>query len=527
MNIPISEIPSTSNLIADYLNQEEATQSLYNRNLSWEAIDQQSEEKLQQYNHRSLLASVIREQMSTLQLSETQHQNLSNLAKDNTCTLTTGHQLNLFSGPVYFIYKIAQTAAWAHKLNQRSQKYSYVPIFWMASEDHDFEEINHCFLNNQKIEWETHQKGAVGRFRLENIEKAKTQLFEAIGDAPFSNQVKETIEKAYQKEHTLAQATRLFVHELCKKWGILILDADDSRLKSVMKEIFIKEITQNTLWNATQPTLEYLKAHNYKLQANPREINLFYISKNGERNRLIADKYQWRVLEQNSTFSHTQLVKELDTHPERFSPNVLMRPLYQENILPNIMYIGGAGEIAYWLELKAYFEKTQTPFPILQVRNSFLWLSQKDLRRMTNLGLKESDLIKEKAYWEKKVVHNFSMMDLELEKKRTEIQKIYTDLIQKSEKTDKSLKNLLLAQEKKQLKAFDLLEKRLIKAEKRIHHDKLQSMDALYQSLNPKGKWQERVYNIFEWYPTLGTEFLLKVYDAMSYNVSMLNISKL
>ncbi len=526
MQIPISEIPNTQKLIKDFLNGTESTRPFYNKPFSLENIQQQSREKLSTYSHRADLCKVLEAQMKELDLSEKQLENLKKLNQKNTCTVTTGHQLNLYTGPLYFMYKILQTAKCASELNSKITDYHYVPIFWMASEDHDFEEINHCFVNHTQIHWHTEQKGAVGRFELSGIESVKEQLFQVLGKQPYSAKIQEIIDSSYQANETLSRATRKLVHALCKDFGILILDADDSKLKKLFSSNIKEELTNSALQKSTQPTLKNLDSKGYHIQANPRDINLFYFSKWG-RNRIEGYNDLFQIVNTPLQFTEKEIVQELENHPENFSPNALMRPLYQECILPNVCYIGGAGEIAYWLELKAYFECQKIPFPILQVRNSFLWLNTKEQRRLKALGLSEKDLVQAQSVLEKKVVQNFSMVDLEMDLYRKQIQNIYSELIEKSKQTDITLQNLLKAQEKKQLNAFDALDKRLVRAEKKVLSDKMESLRKLYEDLYPEGVFQERKNNVLEYYQHLGPDFLVKVYKAISYEESLLNIHNL
>src|SRR5690606_19297596 len=298
------------------------------------------------------------------------------LADSQTYTVTTGHQLNLFTGPVFFIYKILQTIKLADHLNQTFPEQRTVPVFWMATEDHDFDEINHFNTRGNYYETKAEAGGAVGRiqpddhFFIAEFEKEFT-------DSVYGTELILMMKRAYKKGNSLAQSTRILVHELFADYGLLVIDGDDADLKSQMKAIFRGELLNRDLFETTKPTVSQLTERYGKVQVNPREINLFYLSDMRGRRELDGEKYI--IIDKNISFSKDEILTELENHPEKFSANALMRPVYQETVLPNIAYIGGNAEIMYWLELKLYFEKLALPFPVLIPRNSMLFVSAKTL----------------------------------------------------------------------------------------------------------------------------------------------------
>ncbi|HEY8400700.1 MAG TPA: bacillithiol biosynthesis cysteine-adding enzyme BshC, partial [Cytophagaceae bacterium] len=481
--IPLKDTHSFSALFIDYINGEEKVKEFYEARPQLDSFKQQLEHKKFPSDRRAVLVKALTEQYKSIQLNDKVKANIDLLGKETTYTVTTGHQLNLFTGPLYFIYKIITTINLAKKLKAGFPQYDFVPVYWMASEDHDVEEINHFYLFNQKYVWETDQKGAVGRFSLKGME----QVLEA---------VKENVplfRDAYSGDRTLAQATRYLVNELFKEYGLVILDGDDKALKREFRSYFHKELFTNT-GSSIASVNEKLESKGYKVQVNPREINLFYLG-DGFRERIVREGDHFKVLNTDITLSSTQVEELVESAPEKLSPNVVIRPVYQEVILPNLAYIGGPGEIAYWLQLKDLFKEFQVPFPVLMPRNFALIVPASQVKRIEKLGLSDNDLFLstdqlKNAYLErtKEQLH-----DLSFEKQTLE--KLFEAIKQKAEAIEKPLGPYVLGEGKKALKVLEDIEKRLKKAEEKQSETEINQINNLKAKLFPEGNLQERVEN--------------------------------
>ena len=470
---------------------------------------------------RKVLSSVLQEQHADSELSEKQKHNLSLLAEENAFTVTTGHQLNLFTGPVFFVYKILQTIKLADYLNQNFPEQKTVPIFWMATEDHDFEEINHFKTRNNYYETHAKSGGAVGRILVED-DAFISEFEKEFKDSVFGTELILLLKKAYKKGNTLAEATRILVQELFADYGVLILDGDDVRLKKEMQPVFKNELLHQELIESTTETVEYLSEHYGKVQVNPRDINLFYLS--GTRNRIDFEKGIFKIVDTDLSFSKEEILKELENHPEKFSPNALMRPVYQEMILPNLAYVGGNAEIMYWLELKNYFKKIQLPFPVLIPRNSMLFLTEKTLEKAEKLSLEIPDFFKNFAAVTKDILleNNEILTQLELNEKN--LQTHFEELATAAEQTEKTFGNLVKAEKTRQLKSFDRMKKRLLRAEKIKQTEKIERLENLFLTIHPGKIWQERTLNFSVFYADLGHEWLHNCYEGINVQKSELSI---
>ena len=488
-----------SKLIVDYLDEKPEVQSLYHRFPRIENFGSQITEKAKNYTieNRLILAEALKNQNSNFPISPATQSNIELLKSEKTFTITTGHQLNLFSGPVYFIYKIASAINLCKQLKQKYSEYNFVPIYWMATEDHDFEEINHFHFNDQKIKWDKESFGPVGRVSTEGLDDTFDTFSESIGVGETAEYLKDLFKKTYLKHTNLADATRFLANELFNSEGLVIIDGDDKNLKSLFAPFVKDELINQNSFAAVSKTITQL--NEYEVQVNPREINLFYIEDN-LRGRIIFENNIYKVNNTEFQFTETEILNELKNYPEKFSPNVILRPLYQEVILPNLAYIGGGGEIAYWLELKNNFEAQKVTFPILILRNSFVIATDKLMTKSANLGISFEELFLSNQELINKKTKELSNIKIDFSEQKAILNKQFSELLKIAEQTDKSFTGAVKAQEAKQIKGLENLEKRLLKAEKRIHFEKLERITEIQNQLFPNGSLQERKSNFSVFY---------------------------
>lgn len=508
-SIPYKDTGYFSKLICDYLEENEAIKPFYNRFPSLENFEHQIEEKRKYFTKekRHLLAKRIMHQYDTNYLSQATLSNVDLLKESNTFTVTTGHQLNLFTGPLYFLYKIFSVINLCEELRKQYPNHHFVPIYWMATEDHDFEEINYFNLFNKKMEWKRESFGAVGELSTEGLVNVQRQLQSVFGKSENGKKLTSLFTDAYNKRDNLADATRYLANYLFHNHGLIIVDGNDVELKKCFIPYAEKELTENLSFKQVTETTEKLVDLGYPEQVHPREINLFYLKKN-LRERIIERDGTFYVNDTDISFSKDKIVKELHDHPERFSPNALLRPLYEEVVLPNLCYIGGGGELAYWFQLKDYFETVKVPFPILLLRNSALLVPKALSEKLEKFDLSIEDLFLSKHELLNRQIEKISKIDIDFSKQKKFLQKQFKDLYKLAEQTDKSFLGAVAAQEKKQLNGLDNLEKRLLKAQKRQFSKELEPLTKIQDELFPKQSLQERQLNFSEFYLEYGEELL-------------------
>ncbi|WP_346983891.1 bacillithiol biosynthesis cysteine-adding enzyme BshC [Chryseobacterium sp. POE27] len=519
--ISFQDIESIPQLIKDFLNQkiegfEESTFSLDHFKKSLH--QKQNSFTLQQ---REILADALENQLSELRLSSKQKQNLNDLKFKNTFTITTGHQLNLFSGPVFFVYKILQTIKTCSYLKENFPEFNFVPVYWMASEDHDFAEINHFKTENNYYEINEKSGGAVGRIQITDTFFI-SEFEKEFKDFVFGTELILMLKEAYKAGNTLTEAIRILVNRLFSDFGLLMLDGDSKELKSQVKETFKDELLNFTLHKTSKEKVYFLTGKYGKVQVNPREINLFYLT--DTRDRIDFDGKKYSIVDKNIQFTKEEILSELESHPEKFSPNALMRPVYQETVLPNLAYIGGNAEIMYWLELKDYFTKINIPFPILIPRNSMLFLKEKTVGKIEKLQLKIEDFFQNfTTITNNKILDNSEILRL-LDEKENLLTYQFSELKRAAETTEKSFGNMVKAEEVRQMKSFKRMKRRLLYAEKIKQNEMLERLENLFLDVHPSKNWQERVYNFSVFFADQGYSWLETCLEEMQIDESKLII---
>ena len=517
-NIPFSETGYFNKITCDYLAQKPALSSFYTNFSDVTGFKKQIElrrnSKLDSVSKRKVLVQALQDQYKNFNTSAKTNKNVQLLQKENTFTVNTGHQLNLFTGPLYFLYKIISTINLTTRLKDEFPKNNFVPIYWMATEDHDFDEINYFNFNGKKVSWNIKSKGAVGRLSTKGLEDVLEVFSKQLGTSKNANYLRDLFSKAYLEHKTLTEATRYLANELFGKFGLVILDGDDAALKKQFIPYIEQELIDQISFKEVGATIEELQS-TYDIQVNPREINLFYLT-DEIRERIVYENGIYRVVDTDITWDKEGILKHLIEHPERFSPNVLMRPLYQEVILPNLSYIGGGGELAYWFELKKYFEVVKVPFPILLLRNSALFITEKQLQKAKNLQISIAELFLKQHELVNKKIKEISEISIDFSEQRDYLQKEFNKLEELAKKTDKSFIGAVKAQEVKQLKGLDNLEKRLLKAQKRKLNSVVDRITELQNDLFPNQSLEERQRNFSEYYLSQGDQLISGLIDNLN-----------
>jgi bacillithiol synthase len=499
-----------SALAIDYLNQQEFLLSFQQHTPDVKGIAKAIEDRKKKSPDRPLLVNTLKEQYQTIAPSEKVKSNIELLASPNTFTICTAHQPNLFTGYLYFVYKIVHAIKTADELNSAFPEYKFVPVYYMGSEDNDLEELNRINLNGERLVWETAQTGAVGRMNNKGIDELLTKISGELDVLEYGAALTTLLKQAYLQTSSVQESTFRLVHYLFEAYGLVILIPDNAGFKKEMTAVFKDDLFIHTPAGIVKKTAEAL-SQKYHAQVNPREINLFYM-KDNIRERIIEENGGFYVNNTSINFTRQQIEAELDAHPERFSPNVVLRGLYQETILPNVAFIGGGSEIAYWLELKEMFNHYHMPFPVLLLRNSFLIVEQETGRLINKLDISNEALFEDETHLLGEIIKKHSKQQLTLEKEITQLKALYQQINDIAGKIDVTLAVHVKAIEKKAENAIRNLEKKMIRAEKRKHGEQAIQLQKIKSTLFPNNNLQERVENILPYYAKYGNAFIEMIY---------------
>jgi len=510
--INLSETKYFSKLFLDYVNGEKELESFYHLTPNIQSFKNILDSRRFDNEKRNLLNRVLARQYQSIDVSKEVNNNLEKLKNPKTFTITTGHQLNILTGPLFFIFKIIAVINTCKKLNDTYQDYNFVPVYWMASEDHDIEEIRSVTLFGKTYTWDTNQKGAVGKMNPQTLTWLLDQLPER---TPL-------FEKAYSQFNILSDSVRYYVNELFGSYGLLVLDADDKSLKQSLKEIILDDLTNHHANDLVEGTSSKLGRLGYNAQVYPRAINLFYM-KDKIRGRLVREQGTYQVLDENLTFSKEEMLNIADNSPELFSPNVILRPLYQELILPNLAYIGGPAEVAYWLQLRDVFDYYKISFPIIMPRNFALLIGRNDYRKLNKLMIRGQDLFLDIQELKRRFLEEHAAYSLTIDSEKKIMDEVFESIKNKTRAVDQSLEGFIESEKSKMLKNIENIEKRLTKAEENKQATSIQQIERLKENLFPGGSLQERVENFLTFYLN-NPDFistLIDLFDPFDYRFNI------
>ncbi|GAA4307881.1 bacillithiol biosynthesis cysteine-adding enzyme BshC [Compostibacter hankyongensis] len=462
---------------------------------------------------RSLLVRELQQQYAELDVPDAVKDNIRRLEHNDTFTVCTAHQPNIFTGYLYFIYKIVQAIRLAEQLKERYPGRYFVPVYYMGSEDNDLEELNVIRLEGQTLRWETDQQGAVGRMRTEGLEPLIAAAEQRIGINEHTAEIVDLLREAYLGQPDIQSATRYLVNALFGRYGLVVVVADTPGFKQAIRKVLEEELFSHSSYPVVQDTIGRLSAH-YHAQAHPREINLFYL-RDQLRERIVKEDGHWQVLHTDIRFTREALMAELDTHPERFSPNVILRGILQESILPDVAFIGGGGEIAYWLELKSLFEHHGVFYPLLLLRNSVLWVDEKSQQGLEKLGLPARALFRDTEALIADFVKKHTRHDLTLKTEYDELERLYAALKEKSRNIDPTLAASVGAAAKKALCGIGKIEHKLLRAEKKKFEWQIALIRKIKAGLFPGNSLQERTDNFLPYYAIYGSVFVDMLYESL------------
>lgn len=514
-SLPLAQTGQMHPLTADYLNGDPALRPYYSFSPDLEGIEEAIDMRGKFYVERAEVCTCLIKQYTALDpaFMEKESLVLSNIQALDTdgvsaFTVTTGHQLVLFGGPLYFIYKIASCIAYCKALSAKFPQYKFIPVLWLASEDHDFEEISTVHAFGKELRWQREAGGAVGRLTLEGLAPLMHTLTEVLGSRPEAADLLKLLQESYGTQPTLSLATRAFVHGLFGHEGLVILDAYDASLKVDFWSVMKQDLFSRDIFERCKSTTEEL-GKKYSLPVNPRESNVFYISE-GKRERIIKEGYGFNV--GSVKWTEEDLWSAFETHPENFSPNVVLRPMYQETILPNLAYIGGTNEIAYWLQLKAAFEAAGVFFPQLMVRDSALWVGKKLGKDMEKLNVSAEDFLSgyegaEKAFYQKNELTHPA------ETKLDAMAASYYDLRESLQGLPPAVVGPIVKGLNEQVGMLKKFKKEIRKAKEESEAANLEKLRKIYSSLFPNATFQERRDNFMPLYLQYGEAFFTQLLE--------------
>lgn len=511
--IDYAQTGTFSKIALDYIAQQPSLKPFYQHEISKAGIEAAIKARADfPGTTREVLAAQLELKYHSLPENAAALSNIKALRAANTFTVTTAHQPNILGGPLYLIYKIIHVIRLARELSETHPHRHFVPVYYMGSEDADLEELNHIQVEGKTYAWETDQTGAVGRMLIdEKLLSIIDDLAGQIGVTPHGGQLIELMQNSYQKGAQIQDATLHFLHGLFGRFGLIILIPDNPELKRVFEPVVLNELLEMSSHKAVERTASAIAEAGYKVQTHGREINLFYLTES-HRERIEKEGEHYTVPALGLTFTTDEITAEVKAHPERFSGNVVLRGPFQETILPNIIFVGGGGELAYWLEMKGVYHALGIPYPMLLLRNSFTLIDKKQTARLKHLGLTADDFFRQE----------FEILNLLLDKRQARIgigqevdhvEKLYQALGSKAAEADPTLQGHVEALWKAAGKKLKGLAAKMDRAQRQKLKHESDQVHQLKLALFPGNNLQERTENFASFYGLYGPDLLDQLLD--------------
>jgi bacillithiol biosynthesis cysteine-adding enzyme BshC len=518
-----SEFESFSRLFRDYCERYEVLQDFFAGDYRLADQRKRAADRTAGIDRdRETLADVLLRQNEQWLLDEAVRSNIEQLRDPESVVVVTGQQVGLFSGPLFTILKAITTVQMARQLADETGR-PVVPMFWLGGEDHDFEEMaSTCVLRqNEVVKLEFPRPpnvGPVGRIRLgDSIIPLVNQLDEILPPSDFKPDLMRIVRDAYDENRTFSGAFALLITSLFEGTGLVMIDSDDARLKKLASSLFRREIEDPERLSEGIRRTSLKLGENYHEQVQARSANLFLLTDDA-RYPLDAVDSQFQLRDGSRTYSKDELMDLLERDPAQFSPNVVLRPLMQDFLLPTAMYIGGPGEISYFAQYQSAYEWANVPMPLIYPRASITLVESKVAKILEKYGLEVDDFEEDVEHLFQRIV--LSQMDADVDQLFTEagrhVHEAVNVLKPELEKVDRTLVKSAEATRSALMNELTALKSRVVRAEKRSQDEVREQLGKAAVNLYPGGRLQERTLSILYFLNKYGLHLIDDLRAAIS-----------
>ncbi|MGE5364633.1 MAG: bacillithiol biosynthesis cysteine-adding enzyme BshC [Bacteroidota bacterium] len=533
MYLNFSDIPGQNNLFLDYLYEFENVSEFYNGlnyrdpETYYRVFKSQCEKTRP---HRKKLAEILSEQYKDSNPAGITLKNIQLLSSQNTVAVVTGQQLGLFGGPLYTFYKIITAIKLCSHLRNIYTDYSFVPVFWMEGDDHDFREVAGVNILDQaneieKLIYDDNQpsevnRGSVGRITFgPGINEVIEKLNNLLRDTDFKSKLVGLLGTFYKEGRTFKQSFRDLLFHFFDEFGLIIFDPQDKQIKEILRDIFKKEINnfRNHTDELVKRSARLEELYHAQVKVNP--VNLFY---NDDDGRYLIEPVddQFRLKGKRKRFSREELLELIDASPERFSSNVLLRPICQDYIFPTAFYVGGPAEISYFAQLIPLYGFYDIPQPIIYPRSSATILEKGLINVMDKYSLGLKDLFMDKKTLHEKVLRDISGDGTEIlfNKAVDAVNDSMERLQERLNEIDKTLNDSAVKTREKIQQGLEILRNKTMAAEKKKHESTIRQLDKLSNILYPLQNLQEREFSFIYYAHKYGLDIIKQINNELTIN---------
>ncbi len=531
--VPFSALPAFPDLFATYCSRYETVADFYAGDFrSVEARRAAADRAAAMNRDRETLVGILLDQNGRWGMDERTHAHIKALRDPRSATVVTGQQVGLFGGPLYTIYKIITMLQLTRKLQEETGRPA-APVFWLEGEDHDFEEIASVTLLRENEPVSVRYSGpslsnavnagpAGSLVPGEDIRDLLSRIEEILPPTDFREPLLQAVRAAYKPDVTLLDAFARLIKALFPESGIVFINPNDARLKRMAAPLFRREIEDpEAVVSRMKAVSERLQRAGFHAQVHPRSTNLFLLEEGG-RYAIDAAGDGFRLRGKDRQFTRKELSAILEQQPERFSPNVVFRPLMQDLVLPTAAYVAGPGEVSYFAQFKPVYEWAGVAMPLIYPRASVSLVETKVEKVLERYGLTVADMERDLERLFGRVALQESEVDLDeaFRQAARSLHEAVGAIRPVVEKVDPTLAKSAEATRAALVKEWERLRERVLKAEKRNHDEIRGRLEKALVNLLPFGKPQERVLSALYFLNKYSPELLRALEETLSLDTT-------
>lgn len=532
MFINFADIPGHQKLFLDYLYDFNKVKKFYKNNVhdkdNYLSIFKRI--STQKKASRTQLTGILSNQYNGLNPSSKTSRNISMLSDEKTLAVVTGQQLGILGGPMYTLYKIITAIKLSNFLSQRYDDFNFVPVFWLEADDHDFNEVRSISVINDSNEIkivsygeetaEDENKSSVGEIIFnDSLNNFFAELEGSTRSTEFTAQLFSQIKSIYSPGKTFKQAFKELTFSFFDQYGLVIFDPQDKEIKNLLKPVFKKEISDFRIHTEKLVKISAQLEENYHAQVKVRPVNLFYKDADG-RYLIEPGENEFGLKRKRKKFSYEELIDTIEKEPESFSPNVLLRPICQDYILPTAFYVGGPSEIAYFAQVMPLYDFFGIEAPIIYPRSSATVVEKNITSLLERYDLKTENVFKSGSGIKQQIINSLTSNSIDdiFNITTNEIDAAFDSLKEKLFEFDKTVSDASSKYKQKINQYLTEYKSKAVEAQKRKHETTLRQIDKILNTIFPNSNLQERELNFIYFTNKYGKDFLDKVFDETMIN---------
>jgi bacillithiol biosynthesis cysteine-adding enzyme BshC len=528
-HVSVLSLTETPQLFNDYLNNFSETAPFFSWNPG-SGLPDCINARIRNYTLRNDLVKILKIQNRKWQASAKSLENLDKLSQPDALAVVTGQQAGLYGGPLYTAYKILTAVKMCNRLKTAHPEHSFIPVFWLEAGDNDFGEVNHfqvLDIANQLVRLELplppdDHRSVYRRTVSSRINDIHKKLQEIFPPNDFRDQVLNRLKNIYHEGENFAEAFARWVHAFFGEFGVVVINPSDPDIARLAKPIFHEALKGWTdILNAFTVVNRKLsdKGFHNQIQLDKKQTLLFFEDDQGSRSRIDGNKNSFFVKSASAPqkYSRDDLMNIVEKEPYRFTPNVALRPVLQDWLLPTVVYVGGPSEISYAAQLKPVYDFLGVEEPVFRPRIRISMIEKKINKVVEKLQLNYQDIFQKRENLVREHVHAQSdkLLASVFEDTRQQLSRSMKKIAGQLRELDPTLQGTVDKTTDHLQETVRKLREKADEAMKHKMETEVNQIEKVLNNLFPQGIFQERILNLIQYQVKYGPQFLRELYNSV------------